>query len=166
MTHHSEMEPAVAGLQPHPRPGERGRPFSLSGRGMAPQGGGVASCRDVEEAWGWGRPEGTTPPPQPCCEAGSPHPNTPDTCIGCPTGQRAPGGQGCPLSASVHVPFHWQHPGCPRPPASSTLRTKSPPRLLGHPAPPEGQSLSLTPQPQGRGFSLSLSYSSPVWAVQ
>lgn len=108
---------AVAGLA-SPRLG-RGRPFSGGeGQQLLREEG---ACRDVEEAWGWGQLQGAPPPP-PAVSAVSwePTPNTPDTCIGCPTGQEGTRrGRGAP-SALPTCHSRWQHPGCPprpRPPA-------------------------------------------------
>ena len=118
--HRSETEPAVAGLA-SASSGEEAS-LLLGGDGAAaPQGGG-SSCRDVEEARGWGGGcRGHHPsPPQPCCEltqltqGTTPTPLTPASAA--PLGGRAAGGgRGCPL-ASVHVLFPLAAPGmCPLP---------------------------------------------------
>ena len=82
--------------------------------------------------------EGTTPHPHSPAVSWEPTSNTPDTCIGCPTGREGTRrGRGAPRPLST-CHSCWQHPGCPQSPASSTPRTKSPPHLLEAPASPRG----------------------------
>lgn len=122
---------------PLPRLG-RGRPFSLVGRGSSSSGRRVL-MQGRGRGMGVGAAAGgTTPRPRSPAVSWEPTPNTPDTCIGCPTGQEGTRrGRGAPRPLSM-CHSRWQHPGCPPSPASSTLRTKSPPRLLEAPATPRG----------------------------